>query len=340
VDVGFASLTCQRYPGDPRTDADLYAEAIELAVEAERLGFSTVWLSEHHFFDDAYSPSCLVLAGAIAARTRTIRIGTGVLLAPLYEPVRLAEDAATADLISLGRLDLGLAIGWRAEEFEGLRTTLRGSRAFFEDTVAVCRQAWGDGLVTGGESVRYPGVSVTPKPFQPGGPPIWIGAMVEVSITRAGRIGDGYLASWPSVESFRRDCEWVRRGAEQAGRDPAGVKLGATVPTFPWLDGDPWPRIRDHFRYYTWKYEDMAKARGRLGPPPLPPPLDAAGEEKLRRMLVMGSPEEVAERMRAYEEAAGAPIHYAAELVWPGLDPGLRSEAVAILAEEVLPLLS
>ena len=153
VRLGFGLVTCQRYPGDERTDTDLYREAIELAREAERLGFDSVWLSEHHFLDDAYMPSLLPVAAAMSAVTERVEIGTALLLAPLYEPVRLAEDAATVDLLSGGRLVLGLGQGWREEEFEALRVPLRARHRRLEDAVATLRQAWGDGLVTGGRDI-------------------------------------------------------------------------------------------------------------------------------------------------------------------------------------------
>ncbi|HVI18530.1 MAG TPA: LLM class flavin-dependent oxidoreductase, partial [Gaiellales bacterium] len=160
--LGYGLITCQRPPGDGRSDADLYRQAIELAVDAERLGFDSVWLTEHHFVDDGYMPSLLAVAAAVAAGTERIEIGTGLLLAPLHDPVRLAEDAATVDLLSRGRLLLGLGMGWRAEEFEGLGIPMSERRTRLIDAVTILRQSWGDGLVTGTKRRRYPGVSVRP----------------------------------------------------------------------------------------------------------------------------------------------------------------------------------
>ena len=90
VDFGFGLITCQRYPGDPRSDTELYRQALALAEDADAFGLESVWVSEHHFVNDAYLPSLLPLCAAIATRTRRVRVGTALLLAPLHDPVRIA----------------------------------------------------------------------------------------------------------------------------------------------------------------------------------------------------------------------------------------------------------
>ncbi|MDQ3866631.1 MAG: LLM class flavin-dependent oxidoreductase [Actinomycetota bacterium] len=338
MEVGFGLITCQRYPGDGRSDADLYREALELAQEAERLGLDSVWLSEHHFVDDAYMPSLLPVAAAIAARTERVRIGTGLLLAPLYEPVRLAEDAATVDLLSGGRLVLGLGQGWRKEEFEALRVPLRGRHRRLEDTVATLRQAWAGQLVIGGETVSYPDVAVMPLP-EDGGPPIWIGALAEPAARRAGRLADGFMATEVTPESFRVQVGWVREELERAGRDSAGFAFALHLPTFAWDGDDAWERVAPYHHYVEWKYGDMAEARGRRPPPAEPPPPSADEEAALRASILLGRPEEVAEQIRAFDEGAGGGVEFVARLYWPGMDPVVQREALAVFAERVVPLL-
>ena len=116
--MNFGIALMFRNPPPTRTPfTEIYRKHIALAVEAEDLGYDTIWLTEHHFVDDGYSPSLLPIAAAIAARTRKIRIGTFVILRPLHNPLRIAEDAATVDIISNGRLDLGFGQGYRVPEF-------------------------------------------------------------------------------------------------------------------------------------------------------------------------------------------------------------------------------
>src|SRR5919201_416935 len=171
--LGFGLITCQRPPGERRSDAELYRDAIDVSVLAERLGLDSVWLSEHHFVDDGYMPSLLPVAAAIAARTERVTIGTALLLAPLHDPVRLAE------------------------EFEGLGISQRDRRRRLIDAIVVMRQAWSDGLVTGTSTAPYPGISVTPKPAA-GGPPVWIGGSGRAVGGRGRGRGRRLLALEPS----------------------------------------------------------------------------------------------------------------------------------------------
>lgn len=133
---------------DERSYNHYYAEALEEVAEADRLGFDTVWMSEHHFSGDGFLPSPLVMAAAIAARTRRIRIGTSIMVLPLHHPLRVAEDAAVVDLISGGRLILGVAAGYTEAEFAGFGIDRKQRASRLEEGVDIIRQAHTAGRVT------------------------------------------------------------------------------------------------------------------------------------------------------------------------------------------------
>jgi len=336
VDFGFGLITCQRYPGDPRSDQDLYQEALALAEDADAFGFDSVWVSEHHFVDDAYLPSLLPMCAAIAARTRRVRVGTALLLAPLHEPARLAEDAAVVDLISGGRLVLGLGLGWRAEEFDALRIPLASRVPRLLAAVDVLRQAWSGGLVRGGHGARYPDIPVRPLPAQRGGPPLWVGGLTEPAIRRAARVADGFMATevTPGGLGEQAALVWQERAQQ---RDAGPFTISVHLPTFVWDGPGSWDLIRDHHRYVAWKYDDMDTARSRAGAPVPPPPLTPGEEAQLRTSIVMGTPDAVARQIDEYRRAAGGDLHYIARLYFPGLPWEVQQRTLRLFAEQVIP---
>ena len=181
--IGYYSL--QSPPHNPRDHKDLYSEMLEEIVAAEDRGFESAWLTEHHLLEDGYCPSLLVTAAAIAARTKKVRIGTGIYLMPLHDPIRTAEDAAVVDLISNGRLILGLGLGYRQEEFDVFGKSLKERKGRIEESIEILRKSWSEGSFSfKGRYYNYENINVTPKPVQ--NPlPIWIGAFSEPAIKRA-----------------------------------------------------------------------------------------------------------------------------------------------------------
>ena len=340
ISLGFGLITCQRYPGDDRSDAELYAQALDVAVQAEQLGLDSVWVSEHHFVDDGYLPSCLPLCAAIAARTSRVHIGTAVLLAPLHDPLRLAEDAAVTDLISAGRLIVGIGLGWRAEEFAGLGIPLKERVPRMVAAVDTLRRGWRGELVPGGPHQNLVAVPVRPLPARPGGPPLWIGAMSEPAVRRAGRIADGFMATEVSPAMLAEQVELAKHEFAAAGRTGT-FTISVQLPVFAW-DGDEardgWDLVRDSHRYNAWKYDDMEGAHGQGGAPQPPPPMTAAEEDALRESIILGTPRQVAERIDEYRRAAGGDLEFIARLYFPGLRWDLQQRAVQLFADQVAPL--
>ena len=173
---------------------DFYRAALEQISWAERLGFDSVWLTEHHFRDDGYCPSPLVVAGAIGAATRTMGIGTNLVLLPLYHPVRVAEDAATLSLLTGGRFDLGVGAGYVESEYRTFGRKLTQRPSLMEEAIAIVRRAWsGEPVNFRGKRFQIEDIAVLPAPEQP--IRLLMGANSLPAIERAARISDGFLSS-------------------------------------------------------------------------------------------------------------------------------------------------
>src|SRR6266849_2199648 len=157
-----------RNPPEWRQASDrLYSEILDQIAWSESHGFDDVWLSEHHFIEDGYLPSILPVAAAIAARTKRIRIASGVLLMPFHNPVRLAEDIAVVDVISGGRFELGVGVGFKLEEFEsfGVPFKDRGSRTN-QSLDIIRRLLSGETVTYKSDFFNFKNIKVTPEPIR------------------------------------------------------------------------------------------------------------------------------------------------------------------------------
>ena len=339
VRVGIGLFTGQVPTGSSRSFAQEYRETLELVRLAEALGFDSAWLSEHHGSSDGYLPSLMVMLGAFADATSHIRLGTGVILTPFHDPIRLAEDAAVVDQLSDGRLTLGLGIGWREEEFRmfGASRAQRGART--EETIEVLRRAWtGRRFSFEGQTLRFDRVKVTPPPARPGGPPILLGGYTSKAVVRAGRLADGYITDETGADEVRANLELVAGGANGVGRDPNELIVVLLQNAFAWRDGDPWPLIRDGVvqqlgSYGAWGEGADTPEHDRLEPA-------VPSDEDLRLSTPAGTPDEVAAALLTTIRAAGdRDVHLVVRLHYPGMDLDTASRAVELFAADVLPVL-
>lgn len=172
-----------------------YRACIEQCAWADQVGFSSVMISEHHGSADGYMPSPMVIGGAIAAVTNHMRIRIASLIAPLHNPVRFAEDLATLDLLSNGRLDPCLSGGYVGYEFEAMGTSLADRGDYMDEIVPFLRKAWtGEPFQWKGRTIR-----VTPRPVQRPAPPIWMGGASKSAARRAARHADVFLPAHPEL---------------------------------------------------------------------------------------------------------------------------------------------
>ncbi len=336
MSLGFGLLSAQLRPGE--TDwSRVYEETIALAVEAERIGLSSVWTPEHHFVDDGYMPSLAVVSGAIAAATSTIEIGTGVILAPLHHPVRLAEDAATVSLLSNGRFTLGLGLGWIGVEFEGLGASMTRRGAAMEEILAFLPRAWtGEPFRHEGKVFELPELAVRPRPSTK--IPILIGGGAEPAIRRAARLADGIYSN-AGAGTFLRQLQWLEDECQQIGRDPSELRVIHYSVMLPGASAEEaWARYTDHLWHLTWKYSDMEDSTTRSGPPPAPPALTESDRDTLlRRNVIAGPGDQIVSALLAIREQSTLPVEFVARSYMTTLEYQGQVELMQHLATEVAP---
>jgi alkanesulfonate monooxygenase SsuD/methylene tetrahydromethanopterin reductase-like flavin-dependent oxidoreductase (luciferase family) len=335
VTFGIGLVTAQNPSWDPRSQAEILRDVLQLCRSVEGLGLDAVWFSEHHFFDDSYLSSVFPLLGAISAQTSRLRLGTAVLPAHLHNAIRLAEDAATVDLLSGERLILGLGHGWRTPEFEAFQVDKMQLGAKLDHVVSGLRKAWSaDGALRG--------VAVTPKPTAATGVPIWIGGKSPAMCRRAGALADGFISPSAGVEQIASYAALVAEGAAAAGRHLDDFEFGAMLPIFPW-DGTELPaQVHEGVLHVYWQYARMAD-RGFTPPPSAVP--DA--EERKRasaaaESLQSGGPGQladiVADAIRAVRTAIPtAKVHIVARSWWPGVPVDILARSARVFVDEVAP---
>jgi len=209
----------------PYTHPELYKNTLEQVKLAEKVNFESAWISEHHFLDDGYCPSPAVTAAAMAAVTTRIRIGSAGIILPLHNPLKVAEDAAVVDNISNGRFNLGVVLGYRKEEYEGMGVPMKERPSRMDEGIEVLEKALsGEKFSYEGRRYKFENAKLTPKPVQ--NPiPVYIGAFEEPAIRRAGRFGYPLLIGpGRTVEMARDTLRFYNDEARKSGRDPDGVE--------------------------------------------------------------------------------------------------------------------
>jgi probable F420-dependent oxidoreductase len=334
--LGFGLLSAQLRPGE--TDwTRAYDDTIRLAVEAERLGFTSVWTTEHHFVDDGYMPSLLVVSAALAQATSRIEIGTGVILAPMHHPLRLAEDAATVQLLSHGRLALGLGLGWSEVEYAGLGADMRKRGAAMEETLRILPRAWSGEPFTHEGSV-YPLPTLAVRPTPSARIPILVGGGAEPAIRRAARLADGIFSNAPA-DQFSEQVGCVLDELERVDRDPATFRFVHYSILLPGASrADALARYRDAVWALNWKYSDMEASATRPLPPASPPPFDRPDESLLKRRTAhAGTPDELVDVLLQLRSSVPVSVQFVARSHLPLLEYDAQVELMQQLAEGVAP---
>jgi probable F420-dependent oxidoreductase len=212
---------------------------VGLAARADELGFDSVWAHDHVFnvghvlerigSRPYYEP--LTLLSFVAARTTRVRLGTSVLVLPYHNPIRLAKAAATLDVLSGGRLLLGVGVGAIEQEMEAMGTPFKQRGAFTDEAIAVMRTLWSEEDPRfDGKFSRFAGMKFSPKPFQKRSIPIIIGGISRAAIRRAARVGDGWQPLGLGPDALGEAISVLREELRACGRDASQVPVSITLP--------------------------------------------------------------------------------------------------------------
>jgi alkanesulfonate monooxygenase SsuD/methylene tetrahydromethanopterin reductase-like flavin-dependent oxidoreductase (luciferase family) len=301
---------------------DLYAASIEQCEWGDRHGFDVVYLGEHHGAEDSYLASPIVHAAAIASRTERIEIHFSALVAVLHHPLRLAEDLATLDIISRGRVAVTLGIGYRPHEYAMFGVDKARRISLLEEIVDVLELAWT------GEPFEFRGttVSVRPTPVQRR-PPLYIGGSTPQSAIRAAHLGDNFFPATPELTEIY-----------EAERRRLGLPLPAPPPRkgpmFTFITDNPdrdWQILAPHLLYASNIYYQWSLERG-AGATPYPP---AQTLDDLRSSPVFAvvTPDEFVNLARSF----GRDTEFTFQPLMGGIPPKMARQSLELFAADVLP---
>jgi len=318
-----------RARGGPAGDSEGYHDFIRYIVAAEELGFSSVFLVEHHFTGFGQVSASLNLLSYLAARTEKIRLGTAVVVLPWHNPVLVAEEAATLDLLSNGRLDFGVGKGYRPYEFSGFCIPQEEATERFDEAIDIIRKAWtSKGRFSyEGKLWRYDNIVVEPAPIQQPHPPFWLGAGSPDSIRRAAREGYNLLLDQIApieviierVRIFRKECLAIGREYDPA---MVGVTRGLQIVH----NEEERKRAIATRREVLKNTGDLARGPGAERYHHIKDDPDAF---ELDDAPLLGTPEEIIARLKRLEAGGVENILFAA--------PGASVAGLRTFAEEIMP---
>lgn len=312
--------------------AEHYGEILDLFTHIEGLGFAAGWVPEHHVAEDGYMPSPIVALTAIAARTKTLRLGSSVALAPFYHPVRFAEDCAVADIVSGGRFEMTLGLGYRQAEADsyGLNFKARASRT--NEFLEIVRRLWaGERFSYEGKHFQLKDSWIMPPPVR-GHIPLYVGGLGEKGLERVAKYGDAYFGNIDA-------CDLYLQKLQEAGKDPASARM-LVGNLFMAVSEDPERALEELAPYFyhvntvysEWNLEVEKSRQVDMADFPRPMTLE---EFKTGGLLKVMTPDEAIAFIAGMRERA--PIEHLMMLVPPGLPLKKFAPYAELFAKKVIP---
>ncbi|MGH7880576.1 MAG: LLM class flavin-dependent oxidoreductase, partial [Candidatus Binataceae bacterium] len=316
---------------------ELYRVTIEHAARAEELGFGEIWLTEHHFDVDGWSPSPMTLAAGVATRTERIRIGTFITILPFQNPVRLAEDIVTADILSNGRLDVGLGKGYRVNEYRSFGIPREERAAIFEENLEVLqRMLSGERFSFEGKYNHLTDIQLSPLPVQRPFPPLWLGARGKKAVQRAARLGYNLMGAGDAA-TLAYD-----HALEQANRRPRDFSVAQLRWVYVAETRDrAWDEAGEHLHFLFANAFPMLKEAGDLAAdramrePPSLAELRKVDPMSPGGFPIIGTADDCTRAIDNYLKTTRV-THLAMGMHLPGLAPDKALRSMELFAREVM----
>ena len=336
---------------DQWSERAVYDSGLEQMLAAEALGYSSVWIAEHHFNDYGLCPVPPVLAAFLAARTRALRLGMGVSLLPLHHPVDLAEQLAVLDVVSGGRLDVGIGRGGTLQDYQTFHSDREDSRARVEEGIALIQRSWsGEPFDFAGRFHSAERLHVRPRPVQRPHPPLYIAANSEDSVHSAARLGLPTLSSFfVPIEELQRRHQLYREESLAIGRSDAEVAG---------LERQAWgmrvvhvaPSREEALRAIEGPFMGYQRKMSVLRSDSTGGTVPGSFNRSLLRLrtfreylddgwALIGTADEVREGLQKYLDATGY-RHVLLLMALPGLDTSLALRSMRLFAEQVAPAMA
>lgn len=317
-----------------------FRETLDQIKLAESVGFDAALITEHHIVETGYFPAPLVTCAALATATSTIRLGSGVLLLPLYEPLHVAEHGALVDIVSNGRFVLGVGYGYRQEEFDAFRVSLADRGPRMNEGVRAIRALWTDDVTNfDGKIFQYKNVVQRPKPLQDPHPPIWMAAKQEGAVRLAGRIADAWFADPVTPFSVQKKrLAAYKDSLAKANKPTSGFDFPVYREAYvAETDEQAWEEARDGVMFIYQEYLDWGHLLDDEGQPVAPGTPGAL--DMLRKRFIIGSPETcIREAHRVKEELDGTNL--VMRMKFPGISQEKVLNSIRMWGEQVLPAIA
>lgn len=316
-----------------------FAESLEQIAMAEEYGFDSVLVSEHHLVENGYFPAPFVTMGAIAMKTRRMRIGSGVLLLPLYDPLHVAEHGTILDHVSEGRFTLGIGYGYRQEEFDAFKVRLADRGPRMREGIEALQALWTQPEATyEGKHFQYDRVRLRPRPLQKPHPPIWMAAKQEGAVRLAARLADAWFADPVTPFSvLEKRMSAYRQALGKHGKPQQDFDFPLMREAYcAETDEKAWEEARDGVLSVYKEYLDWGHMLDEEGRPV--PPGDTGALDMLRKRFIIGSPETCIREAKRCRDELGC-TNLVMRMKFPGMPFEGVSKSIRLWGEQVMPAL-